>query len=281
MKKLCRVSMLILLSLILVLITGCAAREVAPPAPSPSPGIVKEYTGRDRPQVAGGKPGEVDADRKIVRRGYMTLEVEDVSQAMSAIAALATELGGYVVSSHKRGNEDVPHGRISIRVPADRFGEVLDRLRKLAVSVPDESTKSQDVTEEYTDLKAQLRNLEATEAQYLELLKKAETVEDTLKVYQALSGVRGEIERVKGRIQYLERTSDMALIEINLQRTKPLGQTGWSALKTLESAVRGLATLGRVLADMAIWLVVFCPVWIPVAVVVIFLWRRRRARASS
>ena len=280
MKKLCRVSMLIMLSLLLVLITGCAAKEVAPPAPPPSPGIVREYTGGDRPQVAEGKPGEVDADRRIVRRGYMTLEVEDISQAISDIAAVATELGGYVVSSRKRGDENATHGRISIRVPADRFDEALDKLRKLAVNVPDESTESQDVTEEYTDLKAQLRNLEATEAQYLELLKKAKTVEDTLKVYQALSSVRGEIERVKGRIQYLERTSDMALIEINLQRTKPLGQPGWSALKTLESAVRGLAILGRVLADVAIWLVVFCPVWIPIAVVVIFLWRRRRARAS-
>jgi hypothetical protein len=146
--------------------------------------------------------------------------------------------------------------------------------------VPNESTNSQDVTEQYTDLQAQLRNLEATEAQYLELLKKAETVEDTLKVYQQLSNVRSEIERIKGRIQYLERTSDMALIEVNLQKTQPIDGTGWSALETLKSAVRGLINFGKVLAIVVIWLAIFSPVWIIVLVVVLYFTRWRKAKAK-
>lgn len=280
MSKLLKVATLAVLILVFVLVTGCAGRK-AVVAPLP-PGVTKDYIAGTESVAIRGESGAAGIDRKVVKIGYLTMEVADIAESMSEVAAVAKELGGYVVSSSKQGDGEQTFGRISIRVPAERFDEAFDRLRKLAINVPSESAQSQDITEEYTDLKARLRNLEATEAQYLELLKKAETVEDTLKVYQHLSNVRGEIEQVKGRIQYLERTSDMALIEINLQKTRPLGQPGWSALKTLESAIRGLSTFGRVLADMAIWLAVFSPVWIVILVVVLYFtrWRKRKAITS-
>ena len=288
MNKLLKITIPILIILGLVLAAGCgAAKESSvPPSPMPAPmppGISKDYASGAESQYTTVQPGETGIDRKIVRTGYLTLEVNAIDEAMADVARVARELDGYVVSSNKQGDKDITYGRISIRVPAERFDEAFDRLHKLAVKVPNESTESQDVTEEYTDLKAQLRNLEATEAQYLELLKKAETVEDTLKVYQALSDVRRQIEQIKGRIQYLERTSDMALIEVNLQKTKPIEGTAWSAMETLKSAVRGLINFGKVLANIAIWLVIFCPVWIIILVLVLYFtrWRKKKAKSSS
>ena len=287
MNKLLKITIPILVILALMLAAGCGAAKQSsvPPAPMPAPmppEMSKDYASGAEFGSATVGPGETGIDRKIVRTGYLTLEVNAIDEAMADVARVARELDGYVVSSNKQGDKDIAYGRISIRVPADRFDEAFDRLHKLAVKVPNESTESQDVTEEYTDLKAQLRNLEATEAQYLELLKKAETVEDTLKVYQALSDVRRQIEQIKGRIQYLERTSDMALIEVNLQKTKPIEGTGWSALETLKSAVRGLISFGKVLANIAIWLVIFCPVWIIILVLVLYFtrWRKKKAKIS-
>ena len=282
MNKLLKILIPILVILGLVLATGCGAKEssVPPPTPPSAPGAFKEYTNVGESRTTPTESGAADIDRKIVKTGYLTLEVNDITKAMSEVASVAKELDGYVVSSNKQGDKDITYGRISIRVPSERFDEAFDRLRKLAVKVPNESTESQDITEEYTDLQAQLRNLEATEAQYLELLKKAETVEDTLKVYQQLSNVRSEIERIKGRIQYLERTSDMALIEVNLQKTQPIDGTGWSALETLKSAVRGLINFGKVLAIVVIWLAIFSPVWIIVLVVVLYFTRWRKAKAK-
>jgi hypothetical protein len=284
LNKLLKILIPILVILGLVLAAGCAAKEssVPPPTPPSAPGAFKEYTNVGESRTTPAESGAADIDRKIVKTGYLTLEVNDITKAMSEVASVAKELDGYVVSSDKHGDKDITYGRISIRVPSERFDEAFDRLRKLAVKVPNESTESQDITEEYTDLQAQLRNLEATEAQYLELLKKAETVEDTLKVYQQLSNVRSEIERIKGRIQYLERTSDMALIEVSLQKTKPIDGTGWSALETLKSAVRGLINFGKVLAIVAIWLAIFSPVWIIILVVVLYFtrWHKKKARTS-
>ena len=278
MNKLLKISMPTLLILGLLLATGCAAApEMASPAPSPQEMI--KSTDEGRSYTGGGGYNETGIDRKIVKTGHLTLEVDSIAKAMDNITGVASDLDGYVVSSNKHEDDNRTFGRVSIRVPADRFDEAFNRLRQLAVTVPYENTESRDVTEEYTDLESQLHNLEATEAQYLALLDKAKTVEDILKVQRELSNVRGEIERIKGRMQYLERTSDMSLIEVNLQETKSLGTTGWSAWETLKSAAGGLITFGKVLANIAIWLVIFCPIWIPIIFLVRFLRRRRKAKA--
>lgn len=285
MNKLIKISVPTLLALGLVLITGCSAG--APPFPEmppamesapPLPGMMKEAVDEDEYRYSGGGYNEGGIDRKIVKTGYLTLEVNDVADTMDEVAGMASNLSGYVVSSNKHEDNNRIYGRVSIRVPAERFDEAFDRLRQLAIDVPYESTDSRDITEEYSDLEAQLHNLEATEAQYLTLLEKAKTVEDILKVQRELSRVRGEIEQIKGRMQYLERTSDMSLIEVSLQETRPLGAGGWSVLATLKSAVDGLISFGKVLANIVIWLVIFCPFWIPIIFLVRFL-RRRKAKA--
>ncbi len=277
MNKLLKILIPILLIPGLILAAGCAK---APEAPAPPP-AEEAYSKTEQYGTGEGEFDEAGIDRKLVKTGQLTLEVDDIVEAMDDVAEIAGELDGYVVSSSKHERENRVFGHISIRVPAERFDEAFDRLRQLAVDVPYENTESRDVTEEYTDLEAQLRNLEATEAQYLALLKKAETVEDILAVQRELSNVRGQIERTKGRMQYLERTSDMSLIEVSLQETKPLGATGWSASETFKSAVRGLITFGKALANIAIWLVIFCPIWIPIIFLIRFLRRRRKAKAQT
>ncbi|MCK4221634.1 MAG: DUF4349 domain-containing protein [Dehalococcoidia bacterium] len=277
MNRLLEFSGSIVLVLALVLGAGCAG---APPMPEmmeegvPVPS--EEYVDEERLAEEAASAEKAAIERKIVKTGYITLEVEDVAEAMDEVAAVADELHGYVVSSYKREEERGPLGAITIRVPAEEFDEAFERLRQLAVSAPYESTEARDVSEEYIDLEARLRNLEATEDQYLALLGRAETVEEMLKVQEALSNVRWEIERIEGRMKYLERTSDMSLINVELEETKRLAES-WSASAAVRSAVRGLTAFGRGLATVLVWLGVFCWVWIPI--LIIWLRRRRRSRA--
>jgi hypothetical protein len=295
-KKLLKILIPVLVIMGLLLAVGCSTKsstvmtppfggEIPAPAAPPQSSVMGIFNRDSTYEAASyaGESGATDIDRKIVRNGYITLEVNDITVAITGVTAVANDLGGYVVSSNKSGDQDTTYGQISIRVPSDRFDEAFDRIRKLAVNVPNESTNSQDVTEQYTDLQSQLRNLEATEAQYLELLKKAEKVEDILAIQRELSNVRGQIEQVKGRIQYLDRTSDMALIDVSLQKVKPIGGAAWSALETLKSAARGLVSFGKALADVLIWLAIFSPVWIIILVVVLYFtrWRHRKARVSK
>jgi len=159
-------------------------------------------------------------ERMIVRTGEMSLVVNDVPAALDQIAKLAESLDGYVVSSKRWREEERLAGTITIRVAAEHFEDIIRALRELAVDVTSEDTSSKDVTEEYIDLSAKLHNLEATEEQLLQIMEKAEKVEDILNVQRELSRTRGEIEQTKGRMQYLERTSATSLIEVRLEQAE-------------------------------------------------------------
>ncbi len=165
-----------------------------------------------------GQSGAIE--RMIVNTGNMWLVVEDVPITLDQIAGLADGFGGYVVSSNVWQEGERLVGSIAIRVPAEHFDGAIRALREMAVDVTAESTASQDVTEDYVDLSAKLQNLEATEAQLLAIMKKAETVDDILDVQRELSRTRGDIEQTKGRMQYLERTSSTSLIEVRLEQSR-------------------------------------------------------------
>jgi hypothetical protein len=215
--------------------------------------------------------------RMIVRSGDISLVVGDVTQVMQAITQLAAGYDGYVVSSSVSGEEEGMRGWISLRIPDDRFDQALAEIRGLAVRVEQENTSSQDVTEEYIDLEARLANAEATEQEFLALLDKAQDVEDILKIYSNLSQIRQDIEQLKGRMQYLERTSSMSLISASLRpefSEKPPVPPGWSALEIFKSAARGLVITGQVLGTIAIWLLIFIPIW--GTILGIILWRRHK-----
>jgi len=185
------------------------------PAPSPAPA----------PAPSGSSYGGVDqswsGERLIIRTANMYLVVEDVASALQQITQLASTYKGFVVSSNSWQEQDRMMGNIAIRVEVASFDAAMGALRGLAVEVRSESTSGQDVTEEYVDLEARLHNLEVTRVQLEKLLEKtSEKVTDILEVQRELSRVTGEIEQTKGRMQYLEKSSSMSLIQINLEQSK-------------------------------------------------------------
>jgi len=283
MKKLMGITAVLLVICLLVPVACGSAPSVVEEAAEEEIAVISP--GRDEAyyKESGAEPlPSIEEERMIVRNGDMSLVVEDIVDSRDEIARLAVRLGGYVVSSRIWGEEQDMRGHISIRVPDEKFDQTLTELRELAVRVTSESTDSQDVTEEYVDLESRLKNAEATESQYLALLERATDVEDILRVYDSLSRVRNEIEQIKGRMQYLERTSSMSLITVNLRpeaTAKPLVRAGWNALEILKSAVRGIVVFGQWLGTIAIWILIFIPIW--GTILGIILWRRRRKKRTQ
>ena len=284
---------------LILLVAGCASASAparapvvseAAPAPEPKPASVGE----------SGASAAASAARRIVKRAEMTLIVADTPTAMRAVQQLVEELGGYVADSNAYRLSIDPtaqqmQARMTLRVPAAQLDQALARLRALAVRVDRESTSTEDVTEEYTDNQSRLRNLEATEQELLALLREVRerpnaTAEDILNVHRRITEVRDEIERIKGRQQYLDTLIQLATITIDLipdALSRPVLEPGWRPQQTLRDAFRALLRTLQWLVDLVIWLIVLVlPVLVVIAIpfvvlIVIIQWlRRRRPRAQ-
>ena len=221
------------------------------------------------------------APRLLIQDAEIGLETVDIPGAAAAVRALAGELGGFVDSSAITGKDELERGRVTIRVPVGRFEEALSRLRVMGEQVLTESSTSQDVTEEFVDLQARLVNQKSTEAQYLLFMERAETISEVLTVQRQLTSTQEEIERLKGRIQFLESSAAMSRIDVRLtpvppepEPEPPIVDSGWAPLDTVTDAARVLFDLGQGLIDMGIWIAIFSPIWAPAIAVAIFFIRR-------
>ena len=232
---------------------------------------------------------QAEMERMIIWNADISLTVEDVEASIEAAQALARRLGGYTISSDSWLQDEQLYARLTIRVPAERFEEAMAQLRDLALEVTRESANSEDVTDQYVDLESRLRHLEAKEAQLLEFLEDAEDTEAVLAVYEQLDETQAEIEQVKGRMNYLEKLSAMATINVELNPEElepPVVEEGWQPGRTLRNAARALLNALKALADIAIWVTIFLlPILLLLAVpVILVIWlvrRRRRRKAQS
>ncbi|MFQ6059042.1 MAG: DUF4349 domain-containing protein [Anaerolineae bacterium] len=285
-KRLASVFIVVMAVSILSAVTlGCApARPAAMPTPAPM--VVEKAVERAaivEAPIEAGKLAPI-GERMIIRTADLAIKVEDTEQALAQIKGIATALGGYVASSNIWRASEGLRGTVTLRVPAESFDAAMEQIKDVGLEVERESISGQDVTEEYTDLDARLRNLEATEKELLELLtevrEKTRKAEDVLAVHRELTNIRGQIEQVKGRMQYLERMTALATITVELIPREAIVRAGWAPGGTLQDALRGLVTALQALTDVAIWVVVF---FLPLALLVLIplsaiflLWRRWR-----
>ncbi len=230
-------------------------------------------------------------ERLIIRTADMAIIATDTEAALAQIAAMADSSGGWVVSSNVYQSTDTAKtGYIQIRIPAEGFQSVLDAIGGLAVEVTSLSTSGQDVTEEFVDLSARLGNLEATAARLRTFLDESQTVEEALAVNMELSRVEGEIESIKGRMQYLQQSSSFSSITVNVtpdELAQPIQVGGWEPTGVAKQAVEALINMLQLIANAAIWFVLFA---LPVLVVILIpfallIWiirrLRRRERAAE
>lgn len=210
---------------------------------------------------------------KIIRTGNLDLRVDDAEKRMTEAKALAKQFGGFVDGSNLVDNGGVKSGYLTIRVPSEKYDELIAAAKKLAVLVLSENSNSEDVTAQYVDLDARLKAAKAEEAQYLDILKQAKTVEDTLKVTQALSQVRSTIEQLQGQLRYLTDRTDFSTLTIRLtEETKIQAPTKlWKPLETFRQAFQGLIVTLQGFVDFLIGLAIYGIGFILPVVVLIWL----------
>ncbi|MDA0815234.1 MAG: DUF4349 domain-containing protein [Chloroflexi bacterium] len=205
-------------------------------------------------------PGLANAlGRVVIRNGQVELVVESVEDSFQQIRQITESTGGYVSGSTLTGRADTQRAYLTLRIPADEFDNVVERLRDLAVEVHSASTSSQDVTEEYADLEARLRNQRAVEEQYLTLLREATVIGEILEVQDRLSSTRYEIERVQGRLNLLDSLTSLATLEVSLipESEESAGPQDPSfadrVSETWDDSLTALAGLGTGIVLAVVW----------------------------
>lgn len=264
--------------LALVVIAGCAAPAArigetgALPAQPPAPAEAAKRSASDA--VTANAPYAQSEERMIVYTVRLSLQVQDADKASSDITAIAAQVKGYVASSNlTRDAKGRMRGSVSVRIPAQSLDEAQKKLEAIALKVLSRQRDSKDVTDQYTDLRARLKNLEATEVELTKLLatvrERTGKAEDILAVYNRLIEIRQQIEQTKGQMNVLDKTSTFAIVTIDLvplEEIQVLEPDTWMPNKTVAQALKALVQTVQGIADLAIWLLLFV---LPVLIVLL------------
>ncbi|MGZ6884827.1 MAG: DUF4349 domain-containing protein [Acidimicrobiia bacterium] len=163
----------------------------------------------DTPPGSGGGAPVPGVESKIVHQARLDLTVprRAVEAKLAAADAAARQAGGFVERSERAG----PSGTITVRVPAEQYGAVLAQLRGLG-HVRSSSQSGDDVTGEFVDRQARIRNLQAQEAVLQDLMRQARSIADTITVQQQLAGVQEQIEQLQSQQNLLDGQASFATI---------------------------------------------------------------------
>ncbi len=271
--------------------SACAGQEAltsveadSAPAPTTTVAAFAESAGASRDVTP-------PTDRKVIVRASIDLEVNDPEASMRRLGTIAGDMGGYVAGADLRRTDSLPFVQMTVRIPADRLQAFLDAAANEAVEVRSQSLNSEDITEQYADLDAQLRNLRAYEDELRALLTEVRSrsnakPDDLLDVFERIRSVRGEIEQIEGRLRLYDNLTSLATIDVSLspaEAAEPIAES-WSAGSIVRRAVRGLVGALQNLATAGIWIVVYVlPLILIVGLPLFAIWaiaRRRRRDAG-
>ncbi len=240
---------------------------------------------------------DVVADRKVIRQASLQLHASDTRAAFDEIVRLTESVGGFVANANVfpfEGEDAQPDVSMTLRIPADQLTSVMTTIKGSVDEVVAESQGAQDVTEQFVDLEARLRNLEALEVELRALLEEVRQQPDVdpeklLTVFNELSSVRGQIEQIQGQINYLSDLTAMATLDVQVSQTPiaiPIVASAWAPAEAAKDALRSLVTALQGIADWAINFALFpLPVLLLVlgipATVGFFVYRRFKNRRET
>jgi hypothetical protein len=285
-----------ILSLLLIfLLMGCASRQSAEeafPVPTETAGEPSKSADSGTTLVSSEAQGET-TERLVVKRAEMRVSVADPAEAMRTVVQWAESMQGYVVNSNQWNStsdgQTYINASVMVRVPAERLDEMMQKVRDLAADpktgVLSETVTGEDVTAEYVDSQARLRNLKAAEAQLVELLDQAPDLEYTLDIFRELTEIRSQIEVLEGRIKYLEESAALSALSVEFVAEASLQPLQIGPWKPAGVAKEAIQTLVKVAQDVGTALIKFVIIWVPfllpIGLIVYFVRKGAKKRKAA
>lgn len=220
--------------------------------------------------------------RMTVDDNYLSLKVENVNKALGDIKQKTEEFKGFVVNSHVSKPEESTVANITVRVPKENSNDLQAYIKGLAVKVVTENNNSNDVTDQYRDLEAEMSLYLANKVKFEELMSKAVIVQDILQIQNELLNIQRQIDSVKGQKQYIEQTANSVKFSVYLSTDEYslpyVPDTSWRPNAVFKESVRSLVLTFRELGNKVIWLTVYSVIWAPTLLVIIYLKKRSKGK---
>lgn len=211
-------------------------------------------------------------EKKIQRNANISIEVKNLDESIDKLNEIILLFNAEIISSNKGGIDfGQPYANIRIRVLSGNLDSAINEFKKLSTKIISENIYTNDVTEEFIDTEARLKIMKSTEDRFNSLLLKSETVEEIIQVEKELMRIRGDIESLEGRLNYLSKTTDTSEINLNLNEQIPITGESWKINDSFTSALQNLSSFAKWLADFIINIIVFIPAIIVIALIIIFL----------
>jgi hypothetical protein len=225
----------------------------------------------------------------IVRTVSLSLMTNEFDKARTAVDTIAREANGYVEQLNVRG--EIGSGRglsVTLRVPADKLDSSLAALRKLG-HVENESQNSSDVSAQFVDMEARLKNARNTEQRFLALLReRTGNLKDVVEAEREIARVREEIERMDAQLKGLSKRISYATIQVSLQEEfhanldRKLPSTG---TRLGNAAVNGYKLAVETVVGFLMAILLYGPtlvlVALAVALIAFLAWRIQKRRIAK
>jgi hypothetical protein len=228
-----------------------------------------------QPQSAAPDPiTQAQGNRQIIQNASVSLRIRSGHfwDIYNQAVAVAESFGGYL-SSSTAGNpttdgDTVDSGSVVVRVPVKNYTEALLQLEKLGTTTRLQVT-TDDVSQQYVDLQARLRNQQAQQVLLLQLMQRAQSVSDSIAVQNQLSPVTQEIERIEGQLRYLDSQTAFSTITLNLftvaaAAPRPSQPSLWDR----SGLANAVATAGQTFANVVSAMIIVVGFLLPFALLI-------------
>ncbi len=198
-------------------------KNINSPAPPPAPpmGALEE-------QKEGSAAGGVDKpitiiERKLIKNGEVYFRTKSLPDTKKNIQSALNMFKGYIAKENAYDYSENPQEELIVRIPSQNFDQFLDLILKGADQVDSKKIDIEDVTEQFVDIEARLKNKKQLEAKYQELLAKANNMDDILMINREMNVIREDIDATEGRLRYLSNQVNYSTLRITYYQNKPKG----------------------------------------------------------
>ena len=271
-----------------LILVGCGsgAADAAKRAPS-SPNVLSDMSAESSVAgKAGGASESVPAlPRKIIYTGSVALRTDDLDAAEKKLEAMVKQFNGYLGAASRSGTKGSQRsGSWTIRIPSTGYGSFVKAISTIG-ELESSSQEAQDVSEEFYDVQARLKNKKLEEARLLDLLQKATgKLTEVLTVEKELSRIREEIEQIEGRLRFLTNQTDLSTITVTINEVKEFRPAGPPSLSNdiKRTFTESIGQLGDAARGLLLIIIAVLP-WavLPGFVVGFILIRARKAKTTA